>query len=141
MYFVLRSHGLWFVDKNITSHYSTTIRPVRPTSPAWVAGSLQLPSVRGPLKITVVSTYVYTGILCVMCISQKVTHPKSLNHQVSGLQLTLHNAQEGQELWLAQVVHVQLTFLKHTDTEMWARWQEISSASFGQMLRFLMVRC
>lgn len=52
-----------------------------------------------------------------MCIRQKVTHPKSLNDQVSGLQLTLHDAQESQELWLAQVVHVQFTFLKHTDTE------------------------
>lgn len=73
-----------------------------------------------------------------MFIRQEVTHPKSLNDQVSGLQLTLHDAQEGQELRLTQVVHVQLTFLKHTDTEMWELWQENSNVRFGQ--RFLIVK-
>jgi len=40
------------------------------------------------------------------------THPKSFNDQISGLKFSLHDAQKGQELWFAQVVNVQLAFLK-----------------------------
>ncbi len=45
------------------------------------------------------------------------THSKSFNDQISGLELSLHDAQKGKELWFAQVVDVQLTFLKHTEQE------------------------
>lgn len=45
------------------------------------------------------------------------THPKSFNDQISGLEFSLHDAQKGKELWFAQVVDVQLTFLKHTEQE------------------------
>lgn len=41
------------------------------------------------------------------------THPQRLDDQVSSLQLPLHDAQQGEQLGLAQVIHVELTFLQH----------------------------
>jgi len=45
------------------------------------------------------------------------THPQGLDDQVPGLQLSLHDAQQGEQLGLAQVIHVELTFLQHTHTK------------------------
>ena len=44
------------------------------------------------------------------------THPQGLNDQVPCFQLSLHDAQQGEELWFAQTVHVELTFLKEHKT-------------------------
>lgn len=39
------------------------------------------------------------------------THPQGLDDQVSGLQLSFHDTQQGEQFRLAQVVHIELTFL------------------------------
>lgn len=39
------------------------------------------------------------------------THPQGLYDQVAGLQLSLHDTQQCEQLWLTQVIHVELTFL------------------------------
>lgn len=41
------------------------------------------------------------------------THPQGLDDQVAGLQLSFHDAQQGEQLGLAQIIHVELTFLQH----------------------------
>lgn len=45
------------------------------------------------------------------------THPEGLDDEVSCLQLSLHDAQQSQELWFAQTIHVELTFLKETQID------------------------
>lgn len=40
------------------------------------------------------------------------THPQGLYDQVTGLQLAFHDTQQGEQLRLAQVVHVELVFLE-----------------------------
>lgn len=42
------------------------------------------------------------------------THPQGLYDQVAGLQLSFHDTQQGEQLGLAQVIHVELTFLQDT---------------------------
>lgn len=43
------------------------------------------------------------------------THPQGLDDQVAGLQLSLHDTQQGEQLRLAQVIHVELTFLQQKE--------------------------
>lgn len=45
------------------------------------------------------------------------THPQGLDDQVTGLQLALHDAQQGEQLRLAQIIHVELAFLQNKEEE------------------------
>lgn len=45
------------------------------------------------------------------------THPQGLYDQVTGFQLAFHDTQQGQQLRLAQVIHVELIFLQEKKSE------------------------
>lgn len=63
------------------------------------------------------------------------THPQGFYDQVSSLQLSLHDAQQGEQLWLAQVIHVELTFLQHNQKET----QELDGKTRFSMLVYVML--
>lgn len=62
-----------------------------------------------------------------VCLCAVWTHPQSLYDQVAGLQLSLHDTQQGEQLRLTQVIHVELTFLQQRPE----KGQRVTNTSFS----------